>query len=127
MQHQEKNTTAVFNALTFPTMWQQEKLWWRIRWGRMYHVEDTKISLPTELGDTVEGPNEIHTQVQLINVDSINTFTMVVGLTVERTHKWKDHNIDYKNINKLKNEECIQSTSEEKDKINPSPPPVLLL
>ena len=53
----------------------------------MYHVEDTKISLPTELGDTVEGPNEIHTQVQLINVDSINTFTMVAGLTVERTHK----------------------------------------
>ena len=55
--------------------------------------ESYDMSLPPELGDSVEGPNEIYTQVKVINVDYINTVIMVVGLTIELILKWKDHKI----------------------------------
>ena len=56
-------------------------------------TESYDMSLPPELGDSVEGPNEIYTQVKVINVDYINTVTMVVGLTIELILKWKNHKI----------------------------------
>ena len=61
-------------------------------------------SLPPELGDDVEKPNDIYTQVRVINVDSINTVTMVVELTIELTLKWRDHDINYENVKNSKEE-----------------------
>ena len=61
-------------------------------------------SLPPELSDEVERPNEIYIQVDVINVDIVDTVAMVVGLTVEFVLKWKDHKVNYENLQKFKNE-----------------------
>ena len=55
-------------------------------------------SLPPELGDDEERPNEIHTKVNVINIDIIDTVSMVVGLTIELILKWRDHKIDFENL-----------------------------
>ena len=82
--------------------------------------ESYDISLPPELGHEVgDRPNDIYRQVNIINVDNIDTVNMVVGLTVELVLKWRDHKIEYENIQKYKNEKgTIKSIpSKEKDKI----------
>ena len=61
-------------------------------------------SLPPELSEEVERPNEIYIQVDVINVDIVDTVAMVVGLTVEFVLKWKDHKVNYENLQKFKNE-----------------------
>ena len=61
-------------------------------------------SLPPEMSDEVERPNEIFIQVDVINVDIVDTVAMVVGLTVEFVLKWKDHKVNYENLQKFKNE-----------------------
>ena len=61
-------------------------------------------SLPPELSDEVERPNEIFIQVDVINVDIVDTVAMVVGLTVEFVLKWKDHKVNFENLQNFKNE-----------------------
>ena len=74
--------------------------------------------MPPELGDEVEWPTDIYTQVKVINVDYINTVTMVVGLTIELTLKWRDHKIDYENLKNVKDEEGTFRTIPNKEKSN---------
>lgn len=64
-------------------------------------------------------PNAIYTQVNVINVDMIDTVAMVVGLTIELVLKWKDHKIDFENLQKSKSERASLRIvpNKEKDKI----------
>ena len=52
----------------------------------------------------MERPNEIYIQVNVINVDIIDTVSMVVGFTVELVFKWRDHKIDYENLQNFEKE-----------------------
>ena len=42
--------------------------------------------------------------MNVINVDIIDTVSMVVGFTVELVFKWRDHKIDYENLQNFENE-----------------------
>ena len=57
--------------------------------------------------------------MNVINVDIIDTVSMVVGLTVELVLKWRDHKIYYENLQNFKNEKGTFRIipNEEKDKI----------
>jgi hypothetical protein len=81
--------------------------------------ESDDSSLPPELGNEVEWPNDIYTQVKVINIDSINTvLIVVVGLTIELTLKWRDHNIDYENLKNVIDQKGLSRIIPHKEKSN---------
>ena len=86
--------------------------------------ESYDVSLHPELEDQEEQPNEIYCQVNVINIDTIDTVAMVVGLTVEYEFKWKDHKISYKNLKNSEKEHGrlhILSSIEKNNIWNPLP------
>lgn len=42
-------------------------------------------------------PLELHTQITIINIDSIDTVNMIVGLTIEISMKWLDERLTFSN------------------------------
>ena len=81
---------------------------------RLSHSYDK--SFPPELPEEVEEPNDIYTMVEMINVDSIDTVSMVVGLTIELTLRWRDFNLDFENIKDHPNEENAHKMIPEKER-----------
>ena len=61
-------------------------------------------SLPPELDDEINQPNNIYAQIKVINVDEVNTVTMTIGLTIELFFSWRDHRINYANLQDFKDE-----------------------
>ena len=61
-------------------------------------------SIPPEYGHDKNQPNEIYTQVKVINIDEVNTITMTVGLTIDIFFKWRDHRINYSSLRSYKDE-----------------------
>ena len=61
-----------------------------------------KVHAP-ENGNKKNGnPLPIHTQVTILNVDMIDTVTMLVGLTVKIKMRWKDSRLTFANLNQKK-------------------------
>ena len=63
----------------------------------LVHIPDNynKIQAP----ENKENPLPIQTQITLINVDMIDTVTMLVGLTVEIKMSWNDSRLTFANLN----------------------------
>ena len=76
-------------------------------------------SLPPTLEDEEAKPNDILTQVRVVNIDFINTVDMVVGLTVELAMKWKDYMINYVNVKDSKEDRVAYKIipNDEKDQV----------
>ena len=76
-------------------------------------------ALPPELGDDIDFPNDILVQVNVLHVDIIDTVSMMVGLTVEFTLKWRDYKLNYENLQNSKSKRGTIRIipKKEKDKI----------
>ena len=57
-----------------------------------------KKSSPPELKRGLKEANPIITQINILNVDSVDTIAMRVGLTIEIHFKWRDRKIIFENI-----------------------------
>ena len=73
-------------------------------------------SLPPELPDDAEKPNDVYTMVEIINVDFVDTVNMVVGLTIDIALTWNDYKIDFENVKDQQNEAIARKTIPEKDR-----------
>ena len=55
-------------------------------------------SAPPELKRDLMKSNPIFTQINILNVDFVDTISMSVGLTIEIHFMWRDHRIVFENI-----------------------------
>ena len=56
------------------------------------------ISQMPEISIDAEYPNQISTQVTIINIEKIDSINMIVGLTVKLNFKWSDPRVDFLNV-----------------------------
>ena len=55
-------------------------------------------SAPPELDKELEESNPIITQIKILNIDSVDTVSMKVGLTIDIHLTWRDPNLIYENV-----------------------------
>ena len=53
--------------------------------------------------------------IEIVNVDFVDTVTMVVGLTIDIVLKWNDYKIDFENVKDVENEEIARKLIPEAD------------
>ena len=73
-------------------------------------------SLPPLKPDGEAEPNKIYTMIEIVNVDFVDTVTMVVGLTIDIVLKWNDYKIDFENVKDGENEETARKLIPESDR-----------
>ena len=87
---------------------------------RTIHFPDTydKDEVP-ELEKKEKRANPIHTHVNILSIDFVDTVSMTVGLTIVLSLTWRDRRVEFHNLLRKENffADALEVTSEERDKL----------
>ena len=84
------------------------------------HFPDTydKDQVP-ELEKKERRPNPIHTHVNILSIDFVDTVSMTVGLTIVLSLTWRDRRLDFHNLLRQENffADAVEVTNEERERL----------
>ena len=84
------------------------------------HFPDTydKDQVP-ELEKKERRPNPIHTHVNILSIDFVDTVSMTVGLTIVLSLTWRDRRVDFHNLLRQENffADAVEVTNEERERL----------